>query len=243
MGWFDTLMGNDAADAARAAAADKFGKQTAATDDFKKFGSEYAGKFSDLSKSFSPWAATGGVANDAVRQLLADPSSVRSLPGYEFGMSEGTKAIDRSAAAGGNLFSGKTGKALQTYGTNYADTKYGEHLARLLGVSQQGLDATGRGVATTGTGLQGELGARTSAYGGDMNAAGTIAEGDIAAANAEAQGMQNLFNMAAGGIGSIASGGMGGGGGMSSFSRLFGGGGPSGPMSLGSGQFGHMPLR
>lgn len=255
MGFLDTLLGNDAADASRRAAADTYGKQTAATAGLREAGDTFASRFGalgsqlgDLSKSFQPWKETGQTANDAVARLLADPSSVRSLPGYQFGIDEGNKSILAGNNATGNLFSGKTGKALESYGINYADTKFGDHLARLLGVSQQGLDATGRGVATEGAGIgmvgQGEtgrLGARTSAYNGDMTSAGTIGQGDVAAANAEAQGMQNLFNMISGGIGSIAS--MGGGGGMSSFSRLLGGGGPSGPTSLGSGQFGHMPLR
>jgi hypothetical protein len=58
----------------------------------------------------------------------------------------------------------------------------------------QGMTATGAGNAAYGEGLRGELGARSTAYGGDMSSAGTIGQGDIAAANAKAAGSQNIIN-------------------------------------------------
>jgi hypothetical protein len=231
MSFLDTLLGNDAADASRKAAADTYAKQQAATQGLTQFGQTYADKFGDLSKAYQPWQQTGLGANDAVQRLIADPSSVRGLPGYQFGLDQGTHAIDHSALANGNLFSGKTGKALQSFGTNYADKTYGDQLARLLGVSQQGLGATQMGNATIGQGLQGQLGANTSAYGGQLQSAGTIGQGDVAAANAQASGMQNLFNLGGSLLGSAF-----GGGGLGKISgyaskgmnSLFGGGSPSG---------------
>lgn len=220
MGFWEDLTGETAAEAAKAAAADTYAKQQAAGAGLRDFGDRYAGSFIDLSREFQPWKNTGIAANDAVARLLADPSSVRSLPAYQFLLGEGTKAIDRSAAANGNLFSGRTGKALTAYGQNLADKTYGDQLARLLGVSEQGRAATAQGVTTAGTGLQGNLGARTSAYGGDMQSAGTIGQGDIAAANAKTQGMQNLFNLGGSLLGSAFSGGLSG-----SLGNLFGGGG------------------
>ena len=194
MGFLDDLLGNTAAEASQKAAADTYAKQQAATQGFTQFGQTYADKFGNLAKGYEPWQQTGQDANSAVQRLIADPSSVRGLPGYQFGLDQGTHAIDHSAVANGNLFSGKTGKALQSFGTNYADKTYGDHLARLLGVSQQGLGATQMGNATIGQGLQGQLGANTSAYGGNMTAAGTIGQGDVAAANAKAAGSQNILN-------------------------------------------------
>jgi hypothetical protein len=63
-----------------------------------------------------------------------------------------------------------------------------------MGLNQQGMAATGAQVGTQAQGLQGQLGARTSAYGGEKSAAGTIGQGDIAAANARAAGSQNIMN-------------------------------------------------
>jgi hypothetical protein len=236
MGFWDDLTGTTAANASRAAAADTYGKQTAATAGIRQAGDQYATSMGDLAKGFQPWQATGQTANSAVANLLADPSSVRSLPGYQFGLDQGNKSIIGNASATGNVFSGKTGKALEGYGVNYADQKYGDHLARLLGVSQQGLGATGAAAGVAGQGLTGQLGSRTSAYNGDMTAAGTIGQGDVAAANARAQGSQNLLNtgiqiagMAAapftGGLSLGASGG---------FSRLMSGGGGGGGSGYGN---------
>jgi hypothetical protein len=218
MSFLDDLLGNTAADASRKAAADTYAKQQAATQGLTQFGQTYADQFGGLAKGYQPWQQTGQDANDAVRRLVADPSSVRSLPGYQFGLDQGTHAIDHSALANGNLFSGKTGKALQSFGTNYADKTYGDQLSRLLGISQQGLGATQAYNQTVGQGLQGQLGANTSAYGGNMTAAGTIGQGDVAAANAKTKGMQNLFNLGGSILGAGLSGGMGGG-----LGSLFGG--------------------
>ena len=195
MGFFDSLLGNDSADASRKAAADTYAKQQAASSGLRTAGDDYASKVVPLAQGYAPWMETGGAANDAVARLLADPSSVRSLPAYQFLMGEGTKAIDRSAAANGTLFSGRTGKALESYGQNLADKTYGDQLSRLLGVSQQGLNATGASIGTQAQGYGGQLGARTSAYGQDFNSAGTIGQGDIAAANAKQGALQNLLNV------------------------------------------------
>lgn len=230
MGLLDTLLGNTSADAAKAAAADTYAKQQTAVSGIQGAGQSYATGFGDLSKAFAPYAATGGAANDALRNLLADPSSVASLPGYQFDLSQGTKAIDHSAVSNGNLFSGKTGKALEAYGTNLADKTYGDQLSRLLGVSNTGQQATGQTVATAGTGLTGQLGANTSAYNGQMTDAGTIGQGDIAAANAKTSAWQNLLNLAAGGIGMAAGGGS---GGTSGIMKLLNPGGSSGQIVLG----------
>lgn len=218
MSFLDDLLGNTSADASRKAAADTYAKQQAATQGLTQFGQSYADQFGGLAKGYQPWQQTGQDANSALQRLVADPSSVSSLPGYKFGLDQGVHTIDHSALANGNLFSGKTGKALESFGTNYADKTYGDQLSRLLGISQQGLGATQMGNATIGTGLQGQLGANTTAYGGNMTAAGTIGQGDIAAANAKTKGMQNLFNLGGSLLGSAFSGGMGGG-----MASLFGG--------------------
>jgi hypothetical protein len=54
-------------------------------------------------------------------------------PGYQFRLSQGTDAIDRSAAASGNLFTGGTGKALTQFGQDYASNEYGNVYNRAMG--------------------------------------------------------------------------------------------------------------
>jgi hypothetical protein len=63
-----------------------------------------------------------------------------------------------------------------------------------MSAGQYGMSALGAQNATAGQGLQGQLGTRQTAYGGEFGSAGTIGQGDIAAANAKAAGSQNLLN-------------------------------------------------
>jgi hypothetical protein len=206
MGIFDDLTGKTAANASRAAAADTYSKQQKAYGDLLGYGDEYA---SNMSSLYQPYANTGAEANSALARLLADPSSLRSLPGYQFAQEEGVQALDRSAAARGMLGSGRQSKDLLRFGTGLADQTYGNQFARLMSGAGLGMNAT-QGQAQ---GLQGQLGARQTAYGGMMNAAGTIGQGDIAAANARSAGIQNLFNTGANLAGKAMGGGFGGFGG------------------------------
>jgi hypothetical protein len=75
-----------------------------------------------------PWrqagmrALTGMEGGDYMRDFKM--SDFQADPGYQFRMSEGMKAIERSAAARGGLNSGATMKALTGYGQNLASQEY-----------------------------------------------------------------------------------------------------------------------
>lgn len=194
MGIWDDLTGKSAANASRAAAADTYTKQQAATAGLRGYGDQYASEFQGLSQGYDPYVQTGGMANSALQNLMQNPMSVRSLPGYQFAQEEGVNALDRSAASRGMLNSGRQNRDLLRFGTGLADQTYGNQFARLTGLSGQGMGAVGAQNATVAQGLQGQMGTRTTAYGGDMASAGTIGQGDIAAANARAAGTQNLLN-------------------------------------------------
>lgn len=205
MSFWSSLMGDDAAEASRAAAADTYAKQQAATSGLIDYGNTYADKFAGMSKAYDPYVKTGYTANTALERLLSDPSSLSSLPGYQFAQDQGVQALDRGAASRGMLNSGRASKDLLRFGTGLADQTYGNQLQRLMGLNQQGMSATGAQNATTGAGLQGQLGTRQSAYGGQMTAANTTGLGEIAAANAKSAGTQNLLNTALNVGGKIAS--------------------------------------
>ncbi len=221
MGFWSSLTGSDAADASKAAAADTYQKQQGAVGKLLGYGEDYKAGYDKLGDSYAPYAAKGdalsGSSNDALLRLINDPSSVRSLPSYQFDQAEGTRAVDRSAGARGMDASGRTLKDLTRFGTGLADRTYGDQLSRLLGINREGftegMSATGAGNAAYGQGLQGELGARTTAYGGLMGSAGTVGQGDIAAANARAAGSQNILNTGVK-LAGMAVGGFGGGNGL-----------------------------
>lgn len=197
MGFFDSIFGKDSAEASRAAAADTYAKQQAAIRGLTEYGDQYAGQFQNLAAGYQPFVSTGLTANSALQRLMNDPSSIRDLPNYQSGFDAGNQAITGNAAARGMLKSGSTLKDLQRFGSDYENQRYGEQLQRLMALSGQGQGAVGAQNATVGAGLQGQLGTRQTAYGGSMNAAGTIGMGNVAAAQAEQGALTNLLGMGA----------------------------------------------
>jgi len=93
--------------------------------------------------------------------LMQDPSSVTSLPGYQFQMGQGVQAIDRSAAApGGTGFgSGAEGAALEQFGQGLASNFYNQQVQTLSGLAGANIGPGGmpgaiqaQGGAATGLG-------------------------------------------------------------------------------------------
>jgi hypothetical protein len=122
-------------------------------------------------------------------------------PGYAFRQAEGMKALERSAAARGNLLSGSTLKGVQRFGQDLASQEYQnafnrfqtERAARLNPL--QSLMGSGQSAANVMTGAAGQMGQNeaTNIYGaGQARASGYIGQG-------------NALNTALGQIGGIAS--------------------------------------
>lgn len=223
MSFWDDLTGSTAAAASKAAAADTYGKQQTAIGSLLGYGNDAKAGFDAIGDSYTPYVAAGnrlaGNTSDALNNLIQNPSSVSSLPGYQFDLQQGTQAADRSAAARGMDQSGRTLKDLTRFGTGLADNTYGSQLSRLMALNgqgfTQGMQAQGAQNQAYGTGLTDQFGARTSAYNGDMASAGTIGQGDVAAAGAQSAGAQNLLNAGLK-IGGLGLGALSGGGALSS---------------------------
>ena len=66
-----------------------------------------------------------------LQELIANPGSVTSLPGYQFNFDQGSQAVARQMAAGGFLNSGNEATALTQYGQNYAMSTFNQQ-AQLL---------------------------------------------------------------------------------------------------------------
>ena len=77
---------------------------------------------------------TGEEATDRLEQT----------PGYQFQMTQGTKAIARSQAARGMLRSGNTQLGIQAYGQGLAEQTFNTYMNRLSGIVAQGSGATGQ---------------------------------------------------------------------------------------------------
>lgn len=110
----------------------------------------------------------------------------RNAPGYQFGLDQGMKAVQASAAARGGLNSGATLKALQRYGNDYADQQgfapYMNRLSALYGGAQ---------TAASNIGQAGQNYA--SAFGQNMNNASQARQqSTYNSANAWSQGLSDM---------------------------------------------------
>jgi hypothetical protein len=105
-------------------------------------------------------------------------ATMRNAPGYQFGLQEGQGRIEASAAARGGLNSGATLRALQRYGTDYADqqgfTPYMNRLASLWGGAQTAASQMGNAGQSYGGQMAQNIGNAANA-----RAQSTYAQGQI----------------------------------------------------------------
>lgn len=122
-------------------------------------------------------------------------------PGYQFRMSEGLKALERSAASRGILSSGQTLKNITRFGQDTASQEYQNAFQRYLAERQQKLAPLEYRI---GLG-QGAASGQAANVGGAAQNTGRLLEGlgNINASRAIAQG--NAFSGAAGNIAGLAS--------------------------------------
>ena len=87
----------------------------------------------------APWREAGVNALSQLQTLMSPegglmnpyaPENLQSDPGYQFGMAEGEKAINRNMKARGMYNSGAALKAINRFGQDYAGTKYNEAFNR-----------------------------------------------------------------------------------------------------------------
>jgi len=123
---------------------------------------------------------------------------LQNEPGYQFGLSEGEKGINRATAARGGYDSGSTLKSLLKYNQDYAGTKYDQAFNRdqiyknqvynqLAGISGTGQTATAQ-TAALGANTANQIG-QNYQNAGDARAAGIMGVG-----NAINQGIGSYIN-------------------------------------------------
>jgi hypothetical protein len=119
-------------------------------------------------------------------------------PGYAFRLSEGQKALERSAAARGGLISGGALKAATRYGQEMGSQEYTNAFNRYQAERQARLgplqSLTGMSQNTANTiGAAGQnMASSVGGYG--MQGANAAAEGYLGAANARASGYMGTYN-------------------------------------------------
>ena len=115
-------------------------------------------------------------------------------PGYGFRMSEGMKALERSAAARGGLMGGATGKALTRYGQEMGSQEYQNAFNRYQAERSARLNPL-QSLAGVGQTSTNALGAAGQAY------ASGAGEAFGAGAQARASGYMGMANAVSGGLG------------------------------------------
>ena len=126
------------------------------------------------------------------------PAQFQADPGYAFRMSEGLKALDRSAAARGGLLSGSTLKGAQRYGQDLASQEYQNAFNRYQTARTntlnpfQSLAGVAQSSANTLTGAAGTLGQNIGSN--IIGAGNAMAAGQVGSANAISQSLGQGIN-------------------------------------------------
>ena len=133
--------------------------------------------------SYTKGVMPGG---DLVRPFAA--TDFQADPGYGFRISEGLKALDRSAASRGNLLSGATLKGAQRFGQDIASNEYNNAYNRYVGnqATQRNALAGLTGFAPTAAQQIGNAGSNYATNAGNLgiNTATTYGNADMTGAAA-----------------------------------------------------------
>lgn len=120
-----------------------------------------------------PWRQAGATALNQLAPLAANyqkfgMDQFRADPGYAFRLSEGQKALDRSAAARGGLISGNALKAAQRYGQDMGSQEYQNAFNRYQTERNAQLNPL-QSLAGVGQTAANQLGSAASNYGTNMS--------------------------------------------------------------------------
>lgn len=91
---------------------------------------------------YAPWRSAGeGALGRLTGAMAGNQDQFKASPGYDFRLSQGVQAAERSAAARGLLGSGATMKAVQRYGEGLASSEYNNWFNQNLGLAGLGQNA------------------------------------------------------------------------------------------------------
>jgi hypothetical protein len=142
-------------------------------------------------------AAPSTPLNDFNRDFTID--DFQKDPGYQFRMDEGTHALEASASARTGVQNGRTGKALERFGQDYASGEYSNAYNRFNADRTTRFNrlATLAGVGQTATNTGVAAGQNSSANISDLivGRANADAAGRVGQANAVNEGVQTLGNL------------------------------------------------
>lgn len=157
-------------------------------------------EFEQIAQSEQPWTQAGATAiQEMGSPTFQQPFTMQDFqedPGYQFDLSQGQQAIQRSAAASGGLMSGGTLKSINNYSQGMASNEYQNaynrftqnqtnQFNRLASIAGTGQTANGQ-VVQAGTNMADQVGQNT------MGAANAKGAAQIAGANAFGSTLSSL---------------------------------------------------
>lgn len=187
-----------ASDRAIALQREMFNKQLELQAPYRKAGEQALNKLVPLATEYTPFG---------MQQFQADP-------GYAFRLSEGQKALERSAAARGGLMSGATGKALTRFGQDFGSQEYTNAFNRYQTERQARLNPL-QSLAGVGQTATNTLGSNAGAFG--QNVGGMYMDQGSNTANAllaAQRARSSSYGQLGSALGKYLGGGGGGGGGL-----------------------------
>jgi len=199
MPWMALAIGGSAllgASAAKSAAS----TQAAAADRAAELQNQ---QYQQTREDLAPYRAAGQTALNALTPLATNyqkfgMDQFQQDPGYAFRLSEGQKALDRSAAARGGLISGGALKAAQRYGQDMGSQEYMNAFNRYQTERNAQLNPLQSlaGIGQTTTNQLGQYGAANAANVGNLMTGGAAAQaaGQVGASNAFTGGLGTYLN-------------------------------------------------
>lgn len=146
-----------------------------------------------------PWMQAGQQALSQLGQANNTPfnfnyNAMTADPGYQFRQTEANKALERSAAARGGLFSGATGRSLSRLNQDMASQEYGSAYNRAYTTHNDQLNRLAS-MAGIGQNTASNLSHAGQNYSGSMsNIYGQAANAQAAGYGAQAQNWGNMVN-------------------------------------------------
>lgn len=170
-----------------------------------------------------PFLSLGQTSANNLNSFLQTPFAAPTLaqaeqnPGYQFALQQGTAALDKGAAARGNVFSGTEGTALTQYGQGLGEQNYQQVYNNALNnyMTRYQTLMGGTGVGLQSAGEQGQLGQAGAQNLGNIDLSGAQQQAqqinNAAAARAsgylgQARGYGQLASGIAGAVAPIAGG-------------------------------------
>lgn len=118
----------------------------------------------------SPFRELGVGQITGLQDLMSDPSSVTKLPSYQFKLSEGLGALERSKLSKGKFFSGETARDIIDYAEGLASSTYDTEWLKRFNLVNLGQSAAA-GQANVGMNLANLLSGSYQTQGQDVASA------------------------------------------------------------------------